>query len=186
MSDENNQESFNNNEQNTEINNEVTEESVIENKIQQDKNSSIIKTLLIIFAVFIGVFAATYLIVDRCMYRLGVMPFAVTMERAQKMFDKEAGYLEKNSPAPVKIEQKDKEAIVTIDLKKFDNDEGNVNVKIEDNGIKIDGKIKKESKNGVSESSFIQSVIFPNKFEKDKIQKTKKGDKLIITLPFEK
>lgn len=185
MSDENNQELTNNYEQNIETNSEITKENLVDNKIQKDKNSGIVKTLLIILAVFLGVFAATYVVVDMSMHKLGIMPFVVTMEQAQKIFDKEAGFVEKNSPAPVKIEQNDKEAIVTVDLKKFDNNEDNINIKIEDNGIKIDGKVKKESKNGISESSFVQNVIFPNKFEKDKIQKNKKGNKLTITLPFE-
>lgn len=185
MSDENNQEIQNNNDEPQ--NGTVTEDkTTVEDKNTEEKKSSVLKFALIIFAVFLGVFLATYAVVDRCMYGLGIKPLVVSMERAQKMFDKEFDYIEKNSPAPVKIEQKEDEATVTIDLKKFDNNEENVNIEFTDNGIKISGKVRKESKNGVSESSFAQNVIFPEEFEKENIRKTRKGNKLIIVLPFKK
>ena len=185
MSDENNREISNNNDESkNEINTE--NEPVEEIKNQEDKKSSVLKFVLIISAVFAGVFLATYAVVDRCMYRMGIMPFVVSMEKAQKTFDREMNYVEKNSPAPVKIEQKDNEAVVTVDLKKFDNNEDNVNIEFTDNGIKISGKVRKENKNGISESSFAQNVIFPNEFQKENIQKNKKGNKLVIILPFKK
>ena len=158
----------------------------IENKgTEKKKFSPLLKYSLAVLAIFCGIFAVTYVIVDMNMHRLGYTPFLVTMEQAQKMFDKEAGFIEKNSPAPVKIEQKENEVIITVDLKRFDNDENNVNVVIEDNGIKIDGRVKKEKKGEYSESSFVQSVKFPNKFDTEKVSRTKKGNRLIIKLPFE-
>ena len=158
----------------------------IENNENEKKNiSPLLKYSILVLTAFLAIFAATYIVVDLNMHRLGYMPFIVTMEEAQKMFDKEADFIEKNSPAPVKIEQKENEAVVTVDLKHFDNDEKNINVVIEDNGIKIEGKVKKENNGEFSESSFVQNVKFPNKFDTKKVVKTKKGNKLIIKLPFE-
>ena len=170
MSDENNQQPMENNEQ-------KEAENIKENA---KTLSPLLKYSLIVITVFLGIFTATYIVVDMNMHRLGYMPFIVTMEQAQKMFDKEAGFIEKNSPAPVKIEQKENGVIVTVDLKHFDNDENNVNINIEDNGIKIEGKVKKENKGEYKESSFVQNVVFPNKFNKEKVTKTKKGNKLEI------
>lgn len=186
MSEENNKEISKNNDDNNELQNEINTENepAEEIKNSEGKKSSVLKFILIVAAVFLGVFTATYAVVDRCMYKMGIMPFVVSLEKAQKMFDREFGYAEKNSPAPVKIEQKDNEAVVTVDLKKFDNNEDNVNIEFIDNGIKISGKVKKENKNGVSESSFVQNVIFPDEFEKENIQKTKKRNKIVIVLPF--
>lgn len=167
--------------QQAEQNNGQTESNAEEKK----EFSPLLKYSLMVFAIFIAIFAATYVVVDLNMHRLGYMPFVVTMEQAQKMFDKDAGFIEKNSPAPVKIEQKEHEITVTVDLKRFDNDENNVNVVVEDNGIKIDGKVRKEKKGEFSESSFVQNVKFPNKFDKEKVSRIKKGNKLIIKLPFE-
>jgi len=175
MSDENNQQHIENDNQKETENNKEEVKTI----------SPVLKYSLIVIAVFLGIFTATYIVVDMNMHRLGYMPFIVTMEQAQKMFDKEAGFIEKNSPTPVKIEQKENGIVVTVDLKHFDNDENNVNITIEDNGIKIDGKVKKENKGEIKESSFVQSVMFPNKFDKEKVTKTKKGKRLIINLPFE-
>jgi len=172
MSDENNQQLSENNEQKELV------------KTEEKKVSPLLKYSLTVMVIFLAIFAVTYVIVDMNMHRLGYTPFIVTMEQAQKLFDKEAGFVEKNSPAPVKIEQKDNEVIVTVDLKRFDNDENNVNVIIEDNGIKIDGKVRKEKKGEFSESSFVQNVKFPNNFDTEKVVRTKKGNRLIIQLPF--
>ena len=170
MADENNQQSQN------DTQNQET--------ITEKKNKPLAKMVLVILMIFLGIFAITYVIVDRSMHQLGYTPFLVTMEQAQKMFDKDRGFIEKNSPAPVKIEQNKDFTTVTIDLKHFDNNEDNVNILIEDNGIKISGNVKKEENGNFREASFAQNVIFPQKFDKDKVTKTKKGNKLIIKLPF--
>lgn len=176
------------NEENQQTDNQQTvqnNEKIENNGTEKQEKSPILKYSLMVLVIFLAIFSATYIVVDLNMHRLGYMPFVVTMEQAQKLFDKEAGFVEKNSPAPVKIEQKENGVIVTVDLKRFDNDENNVNVIIEDNGIKIDGKVRKEKKGEFSESSFVQSVKFPNKFDKEKVTRTKKGNRLIIELPFE-
>lgn len=173
-----------------EFNNQNTEnqqpQEMKEADIPQKHNSHIWKYILIIFVVFLGTFAAVYTVVDMNMHKLGMTPFLVTFQEAGKMFDDEAKFMEKSSPLPVKIEEKDNKYIVTVSLKNFDNNPENVNIETAKNGIKINGMMKKTKNGEVKESSFYQNVIFPNEIDEEKITKENKNNKIIITLPFEK
>lgn len=120
------------------------------------------------------------------MNRLGFTPFVVGFQQFEKIFDEEARYIEKNSPAPVKIESKSDKYVITINLKSFDDDPDNLDIEIEENGVKITGKVVKNDSEQVRESSFYQSVMFPNKINEQKATQEHKGNKLIITLPFKK
>lgn len=142
------------------------------------------KILIIIITVFLATFCAVYLVIDANMYKLGITPFTVTTDQIEKIFDKEADFIEKTSPAPVKIETKNDKYIVTVSLKSFDNNPDNVQIETTSNGIKISGNYKKNTKNNTSEHSFYQNVIFPNKIDTNLIKKENKKSSIIINLPF--
>ena len=120
------------------------------------------------------------------MNRLGFTPFVVGFQQFEKIFDEDSKYVEKNSPAPVKIESKSDKYVITINLKSFDDDPDNLDITIAESGIKISGKVIKNDNNQVRENSFYQSVMFPQKINEDKASQEHKGNKLIITLPFKK
>ena len=181
-------EEFNNqNSESIENNNENTETSNNENP-EVSQNNTRLKTLplgkiiAILVAVFVVVFLAVYCAVDRCMHKLGFTPFVVTMEQMEKLFDDSDRFLEKSSPAPVKIETDDDKYVVTIDLKSFDNNPDNIKIDITENGIKINGQFKQDKDGNVKENSFYQNVIFPNQIDPDKMEKKIKKDRIKICL----
>lgn len=179
------EENQNINEQNNqEETKQISEEIKVTEPIKD--NHKILKFAGILIAIFIATFCAVYVVVDMNMNRLGFTPFVVGFQQFEKIFDEEAKYIEKNSPAPVKIESKSDKYIITINLKSFDNDPDNLDIEIEENGVKITGKVVKNDSEQIRESSFYQSVMFPNKINEQKSTQEHKGNKLIITLPFKK
>lgn len=178
-------------EENENINDSINESSVnsmdseVESTAIQKQNLSYLaKVLIIVVTVFLATFCAVYLAVDANMYKLGLTPLSVTAEQFDKLFDKESDFIEKSSPAPVKIDTKDDRYVVTISLKSFDDNPDNVEVETTSNGIKISGEFKKNDKNNSSEHSFYQNVIFPNKIDTNLIKKENKKSSIVITLPF--
>ena len=182
MSEERNNENQINNESQQEIK-ENTKEDI---KDSENNNSKLLKYILILIVVFLGTFAAVYTVVDMNMNKLGLKPFFVTFKEAQKMLDSEAKFIEKSSPLPVQIEDKNDKYIITVNLKNFDNNPENIKIETLENGITISGEMKKNKDGEIKESSFYQNVMFPNKIDTEKITKETKGNKMIIILPFEK
>ena len=175
----------NQNEQNIKQENHQNEEE-IKVSVPVKNNNQILKYAGILIAVFLATFCAVYVVIDMNMNRLGFTPFVVGFQQFEKIFDEDSKYVEKNSPAPVKIESKSDKYIITINLKAFDNDPENLDIDIEENGVKISGKVIKNEDNETRESSFYQSVMFPNKINDEKATQEHKNNKLIITLPFKK
>ena len=168
------------------INNEQTQiTSEVPQSNEDNRNKGVFKFILIILAVFFGTFAAVYTIVDMCMYRLGLKPFFTIAKEFEKSFDDNIRDIEKSSPSPVKIEAKDNNYVVTLDLKSFGNNPENLEIKIENNGIKIVGQYKQDKKNSVKENNFYQNVIFPNKLKTEEVKKEIKHNKMLINIPFE-
>ena len=175
----------NQNEQNIQQENHQNEEE-IKVSVPVKNNNQILKYAGILIAVFLATFCAVYVVIDMNRNRLGFTPFVVGFQQFEKIFDEDSKYVEKNTPAPVKIESKSDKYIITINLKAFDNDPENLDIDIEENGVKISGKVIKNEDNETRESSFYQSVMFPNKINDEKATQEHKNNKLIITLPFKK
>lgn len=72
---------------------------------------------------------------------------------------------------------------IKINLKPFNNDEKNVNVKINGNKIAVSAKYQSKSQNAANESNFYQSLTLPTKIKENNIKKQKEGDFLVITIP---
>ena len=171
-------------EENKEQNTENQESIKVSKPISSNKN--IFKYIGILVAVFLATFCAVYVVVDMNMNRLGFTPFVVGFQQFEKIFDEDSKYVEQNSPAPVKIESKSDKYIISVNLKTFDNDPNNLDIEIAENGVKITGKVIKNDGNETRESSFYQSVMFPNNINDAKATQEHKGNKLIIMLPFKK
>lgn len=187
MSEENfsdNKENNTENIENKEESNENTNDKKYINVARDGQQATLIKVLLIILTIFIATFCAVYLVVDANMYKLGIKPFIITPSKIEKLFNDETKFIERTSPAPVKIDTKDSKYIVTISLKSFDNNPDNVEIETGENGIKISGKYEKKDDKNISERSFYQNVIFPNKIDKEKITQTIKKESIVITMPF--
>ena len=120
------------------------------------------------------------------------------VERMEKMLEKQAydfdkymlrkmenPFEPKMRPMMVNLVKEANEYKVIVDLRPLDNDEKGVNVNLEDNILTISGEIDKKMHGNEKIIRFSQSYYLDQKLETDKISKEKKGDKYIITIPFE-
>lgn len=72
---------------------------------------------------------------------------------------------------------------ITIDLKPFNNDEKNVNVKINGRKVLISAKYSSKAKKDFSSAQFSQVLVFPEKIHPQYVKKQKQGNLLVITIP---
>lgn len=72
---------------------------------------------------------------------------------------------------------------ISVDLKPFNNDEKNVDVKTHGRTVSISAEYKSNDKQNFSSSQFHQTLTLPSKIKTNEIKKEKQGDYLVITLP---
>ena len=161
---------------------ENNEDNQNENLSKKNNNSQIGKFIIVVLVIFLAVFAAVYTVVDMNMHRLGLQPFVVSFKQIEKIFDDEQFF---DQDSPVKIEEKDNKYIVTVNLNLFDNNPDNIDVSVEQNGIRIKGDFQKSVNGEMKQSSIFQNVIFHQKINEKNIQKSVKKNRMIIVLPFE-
>ncbi|MCR5261151.1 MAG: Hsp20/alpha crystallin family protein [Candidatus Gastranaerophilales bacterium] len=159
-----------------------TDES--KNSDKANSNVSVLKFALIIIAIFLGTFAAVYTIVDMTMYKMGMQPFKILTNEFNKAVDDEFKYMKTSSSTPVKVETKDKDYVVTINMKSFGNDEDNFDVEITEKGIQIKGMYLRSKDGEKKENLFYQNIIFPVLIDSEKVKKDIRGNKMVLTIPF--
>ena len=71
---------------------------------------------------------------------------------------------------------------ITVDLKPFNKDEKNVDVKVKDSTISISAKYQQKDKSKFSSSQFYQALTLPGKLSSKDIKQQKHGDSLVITI----
>lgn len=87
------------------------------------------------------------------------------------------------SQTSIKTEELKDKYKITVDLKPFNNDEKNVDLKVKDNTISISANYQSKAKNEFNSSHFYQSLTLPEKLNIKEIKQEKKGSYLIITVP---
>lgn len=93
-----------------------------------------------------------------------------------------AGFVFVNNKGLKTEETKDAYKII-VDLKPFNKDEKNVDVKTLGNSIIISANYKSKDKNEFSSSQFYQSLSLPIKIDEKTVKKVKQGDSLVIIIP---
>ena len=108
-------------------------------------------------------------------------------KRIEKFEDKmmENPFEPKMQPMLVNLVKENDEYKVIVDLKPLGGDDKNIKVNLENNVISIYGDMEKKEHRGEEIMSFAQSYYLDEKINSDKMTKEKKGDKYIITIPFE-
>ena len=91
----------------------------------------------------------------------------------------------KMRPMLVNLVKESGEYKIIIDLKPLEGNENGVDVNIKDNVISVTGELDKKSVTGEKIINFSQSYYVDEKLDTEKITKEKKGDKYIVTIPFE-
>ncbi len=85
----------------------------------------------------------------------------------------------------VNIEETPDSYKVYVNLKKFNNDEKNIDVKVKPHSIKISGNAKVDNKNEQSSFSYAQELSLSRKVDVDDVTKKRVGNRYVITLPLE-
>ena len=119
------------------------------------------------------------------------------MERMEKMLDKQERDFErftkknmenpfeaKIRPMMVNLVKEPNEYKVIVDLHQLDGDENAVNVVINDDELTVKGQMDKKVRGTEKIISFTQTYYLDEKLDSEKITKEKKGNKYIITIPY--
>ncbi|MBD9223729.1 hypothetical protein EGQ24_07510, partial [bacterium] len=94
-------------------------------------------------------------------------------------------FVPKMSPMLVNLVKEANEYKVIVDLKLLGDDEKNVDVKLDNNIVTVSGDMQKKELRGEKIMNFSQSFYLDEKLLSNKIIKERKGNKYIVTIPFE-
>ena len=158
----------------------------------EENKHHLLKVIGVIIATFLGAFLAFYLAVDLTLNRMFNPEYQIrkmerTMNNIQKFDEKmmESPFVPKMSPMLVNLVKEPNEYKVIVDLKSLGDDEKNVDVKLDNNMVTISGDMQKKELRGEKIMNFSQSFYLDEKLIPNKIVKERKGNKYIVTIPFE-
>lgn len=158
----------------------------------EENKHHLLKVVGVILATFLGAFLAFYLAVDLTLNRMlnpeyQIKKLEKTMHKMEKFDDKmmENPFVPKMSPMLVNLVKEASEYKIIVDLKPLGDDEKNVDVSLKDNVITVSGDMQQKELRGEKIMNFSQAFYLDEKLISNKISKEKKGNKYIITIPFE-
>lgn len=158
----------------------------------EENKHHLLKVVGVIIATFLGAFLAFYLAVDLTLNRMlnpeyQIKKLEKTMHKIEKFDDKmmENPFVPRMSPMLVNLVKEASEYKVIVDLKPLGDDEKNVDVSLKDNVITISGDMQQKELRGERIMNFSQAFYLDEKLITNKISKERKGNKYIITIPFE-
>ena len=158
--------------------------------------------------IFLGAFAAFYVVSDWHFKRMLDPAFQMRrMDRAvmqrernfdkmerkalkqQEWLDKKAfkmqRNLERNAAQFIHVEKADDAYKIIIDLKPFDNDEKNVEIRPDGNTLTIKAAGERNVRNKKAIIRYSQTFAFGEDIDSANITKVREGDNYIITVPFD-
>ena len=151
---------------------------------------SLWKSLMIGLLIFLGAFCAFYVVSDWHFKRMMHPPYAKMdrmfkkeMRNFDNMFRAERKYMAQ-AVNVIHLEQGKDAYRILIDLRAFDNNEGNVNVGSNGNILTISGQSIKKLRRNEQISEFQQSYMFGDNVNLKEMTKETKGHYYIITIPF--
>ena len=176
-----------------------------------DKKNFIILFLSMVLAAFLGSFFA-FVLIHRSHNHFETSNYASQsatsesgevfeqpekiMKEQEKFFNKFNGeaedFVKQTIPAPsfisvsntgVKVRETEDAYKMVVDLKPFNKDEKNVNIKIRGNTVFVSANYKNKDNQKFASASFNQILTFPVKIDKRKVKKEQVGGLLMITIP---
>lgn len=156
-----------------------------------------LKILAIAIMTFIVTFFAFYIVMEIMLYRMSDPVYnAKRVERMikhqQKSFDKMENRMLADNPFEprlrpmlVNLVKETNEYKVVVDLRPLDGNEKAININLDDKVLTISGEIDKKNFGHEKIVKFSQSYFLDEDLEQEKMTKEKKGDKYIITIPFD-
>lgn len=158
----------------------------------EENKHHLLKVIGVIIATFLGAFLAFYLVVDLTFGRMFNPEYQIrkmekTMNNIQKFDEKmmESPFVPKMSPMLVNLVKESNEYKIIVDLKPLGNNEKNVDIKLENNIVTVSGDMEKKELRGEKIMNFSQSFYLDEKLMLNKVIKERKGNKYIVTIPFE-
>ena len=163
--------------------------------IEKKDNSCILRCTLIGLLIFLGAFCAFYVVADWHYKTISTPDMIFNPKRIEhqmqkdmlemdKMFRQDTKMFKKQANI-IHIEQMDKFYKIMIDLRAFDNNINNVQVKTNGNNLTIMGRTVKKSNHNEQISEFRQSYLFGEDVKLDDLTKETDGNYYIITIPIE-
>lgn len=157
----------------------------------------VLKHVLTGLLVFLGAFAAFYVVTDWHYKRM--LDPVVQMKKMDRMMQKENFYARKMMKKELRegarldskvnqivhIEKLDDIYQIIIDLKPFDNNEKNVEISTAGDTLTINAAGEKTRHGKESIIRFAQSFTFPEDVDLTKLAKTREGNQYIITIPID-
>ena len=162
----------------------------------EEKKVGWLRVLGIIVITFLVAFLAFFAALEFSLHRMmdpvyHAKKIEKMMRQVQKRIEKfedkmmENPFEPKMQPMLVNLVKENDEYKVIVDLKPLGGNDKNIKVNLENNVISIYGDMEKKEHRGEEIMSFAQSYYLDEKINSDKMTKEKKGDKYIITIPFE-
>lgn len=158
----------------------------------EENKHHLLKVIGVIIATFLGAFLAFYLAVDLTLNRMFNPEYQIrkmekTINNIQKFDERmmENPFVPKMSPMLVNLVKEANEYKVIVDLKLLGDDEKNVDIKLDNNIVTVSGDMQKKELRGEKIMNFSQSFYLDEKLLSNKIIKERKGNKYIVTIPFE-
>jgi len=172
-----------------------------ENKDRNDDcpicHNPAVRAFLVGLMTFLGAFAAFYVISDMRLHALMNPEYQMRkMEKRlmkdQKTIDKAIGrdfnrdrMLEVEGNRIIHLVQTKDNYKIIVDLNAFDNDERNIETKIDGNTLTVTGAGMKETASTTKISRFSQSYAFGDDVDLNDMTKMRNGNQYIITIPIE-
>lgn len=163
---------------------------------EEKKEHHVLKIIGIILATLIGAFLAFYFAVDLTLNRM--LNPEYQMKKMEKMVQKQERNFQKfedkildnpfepkMAPMLVNLVKESDEYKIIVDLKPLDGNDKNINIKLNDNIVTVSGEIEKKELRGEKIMNFSQAYYLDEKLKSNEISKERKGNKYIITIPFE-
>lgn len=161
----------------------------------EERKGGWLRVLGIIAVTFLIAFLAFFTALEISLHRM-IDP-VYHAKRIEKMMRQEQRKLErfedkmmdnpfepKMQPMLVNLVKENDEYKVIVDLRPLGGNEKNIKVNLENNVISVFGDMERKKHKGEEIMSFAQSYYLDENLIPDKMTKERKGDKYIITIPF--
>ena len=146
---------------------------------------------------FIAAFLAFYIVMEIMINRISSPAYQVkriekAIEKQDREFERfidkrmENPFEPKMRPMMVNLVKEPNEYKVIIDLTQLDGNEEAIKVDVEGDELTVKGNIDKKIRGTEKIINFTQTYYLDENLDESKITKERKGDKYIITLPFNK
>ena len=178
------------------------EENNKETRVQDEENYSkmgwhLVKFALLLVSVFLATYLAIYYISDQIRHSfyspaLPIEDIDKIIKEQDKLFNQnkalpmhDFSHKSMNNPIETYKDAETNSYKMIIDLKQFQNNPQNVDIKVKDNNVVVRALSDKKDKNSEKIYAFSETYMLPEKIDEDKITKEQVKNKYIITMPIE-